>query len=558
MFANSSSAFGIKPAGTTGTSIFGQPQQQPQQTTGTSLFGGNNAQTQAQPSTATQSMFGNNSTTPATGSLFGGGGTGAFGQQNQQKPAGTGLFGQQSTGGLFGQISTATAAEWRDGDGDRINQQQQQQQQQPQQGAGTGTGLFGQSNTGGSLFGQNNQQQQQQQQGGTGTGLFGQSNAGGTGTGLFGQNNQQQQGTGNSLFGQSNTGGTGTGLFGQNNQQQQQGATGGGLFGQSTTGGTGLFGQNNQSTAGGGLFGQNNQQSTAGTGLFGQNAGTGMFGQSQQQQPQQQQQSSLFGGGNTQQNGSSLWGKPAGQQQPQIGNQQAPPFTKTTKFNDLPDEMKRFFEQIDTHIQGRVQISKELHQRKLGEEATKGQELVRSVHRDLAQTSTTIRNDLQFTRDLKAKADQAVQDTIVACRIVDGFKNTQANGGYLKDHASFPLEFFTRITRQTKERLAWYKSTIEQIERKLSSMASQPTITPQRVVSALQAQHATFLSLAGRTATLDADLQKIKAIYTQLWRARTGSVRDPFDGGADIDEQGLGPGVSVNGIGGSFSMLNVR
>ncbi|KAK1219395.1 Nucleoporin nup49/NSP49 (Nuclear pore protein nup49/NSP49) [Marasmius sp. AFHP31] len=532
-------------------------------------------------------MFGNNTTTPATGSLFGGGGTGAFGQQNQQKPAGTGLFGQQSTGGLFGQNNQQQQQSGGTGMGTGLFGQsntggagtglfgQNQNQQQQQQGAGTGTGPFGQSNTGGSLFGQNNQQQQQQQ-GGTGTGMFGQNNAGGTGTGLFGQNNQQQQGTGNSLFGQSNTGGTGMGLFGQNNQQQQQqGATGGGLFGQSTTGGgtgTGLFGQNNQSTAGGGLFGQNNQQSTAGTGLFGQNTGTGLFGQSQQQQPQQQQ-SSLFGGGNTQQNGSSLWGKPAGQQQPHsfdsihraatqimrdVSNQQAPPFTKTTKFNDLPDEMKRFFEQIDTHIQGRVQISKELHQRKLGEEATKGQELVRSVHRDLAQTSTTIRNDLQFTRDLKAKADQAVQDTIVACRVVDGFKNTQANGGYLKDHASFPLEFFTRITRQTKERLAWYKSTIEQIERKLSSMASQPTITPQRVVSALQAQHATFLSLAGRTATIDADLQKIKAVYTQLWRARTGSVRDPFDGGADIDEQGLGPGVNINGIGGSFSMMNVR
>ena len=55
---------------------------------------------------------------------------------------------------------------------------------------------------------------------------------------------------------------------------------------------------------------------------------------------------------------------------------------------------------------------------------------------------------------------------------------------------------------------------------------------------------------------MDAELQKIKAVYTQLWRARTGSVRDPFDGGADIEEQGLGPGV--NGASLSMSMLNVR
>jgi nucleoporin p58/p45 len=49
------------------------------------------------------------------------------------------------------------------------------------------------------------------------------------------------------------------------------------------------------------------------------------------------------------------------------------------------------------------------------------------------------------------------------------------------------------------------------------------------ISATLQAQHATFLSLAGKTAALDADLHKIKTLYTQLWRAKTGSVRDPFN-----------------------------
>ncbi|KAK7032327.1 Nucleoporin nup49/NSP49 (Nuclear pore protein nup49/NSP49) [Paramarasmius palmivorus] len=495
---------------------------------------------------------------------------------SQQPAAGSSIFGQSTGGtgtgtGLFGQST-----------------------QQQQGGTGTGTGLFGQSN--------------QQQAGGTGTGLFGQSNTG-TGTGLFGQNNQQQQpaAAGNSIFGQNaQQPAAGTSLFGQNNQQQggsnlfgntqQNNTTGGGLFGnnqqatgnslfgqnnQTTNTGGGLFGQNTQtSNTGGGLFGQNNQNTNTSGGIFGQNnqqnaGGTGIFGQTQQGQANTgfgQPQQNAFGGGNsifgnnagantgsnlfgsTQQSQlggtGSMFGKPLGQQS-QINTQQPPPFTKTTKFNDLPDQLKKVFEDIDAHIQGRVQISKDLKQRKLGEEPTKGQELVRAVHRDLSQTSTTIRNDLHFTRDLKAKADQAVQDTIIATRIIDGFKNPQLNGGYLKDHATFPLEFFARITRQTKERLAWYKATIEQIERKLSSMATQQNITPQRITSTLQAQHATFLALASRTAALDAELQKIKALYTQLWRARTGSVRDPFDGGADI-EQSLGGGDL------GLSSLNVR
>jgi nucleoporin p58/p45 len=73
------------------------------------------------------------------------------------------------------------------------------------------------------------------------------------------------------------------------------------------------------------------------------------------------------------------------------------PFTKSTKFNDLPDNVKKTFEDIETlnivailphfklgfraHVQGRVQISKDLKQRKVGEEATKGQDLIRKTHK---------------------------------------------------------------------------------------------------------------------------------------------------------------------------------
>ena len=68
---------------------------------------------------------------------------------------------------------------------------------------------------------------------------------------------------------------------------------------------------------------------------------------------------------------------------------------------------------------------------------------------------------MQHTRDLKLKAEQTVQDTIVATRIIEGFRNPQQHGQYLKTHANFPLEFFTRVAEQIRERLRWYKATIE-------------------------------------------------------------------------------------------------
>lgn len=182
----------------------------------------------------------------------------------------------------------------------------QQQQQQPT------TSLFGNTNntstnTGGGLFGsQNNQTATQGQTGATGGGLFGggfgtqNKPATTTGGGLFGSTPAQPAGT--SLFG--NTGATGgfgntgaatggTSLFGntQNNQQQQTGAQPagqtGGLFG-----GGSLFGNNTANKpAGGGLFGSTGAQPATGGGLFGN------LGQSQPQQQQQQQQNTGFGTG---------------------------------------------------------------------------------------------------------------------------------------------------------------------------------------------------------------------------------------------------------------------
>ncbi|KAJ7227396.1 hypothetical protein GGX14DRAFT_419409 [Mycena pura] len=521
-FPTSSAAFGIKSNPTNNTSIFGQPK-------------------------------------PPTGGLFAPQSGNAFGQTAQPNP----LFGSQNqqqtqTGGAFGQTQQPAS-------GGLFGQAQQNQPAaggslfgQPQQQPAATGGLFGQTQNqqppaGSSLFGQPQNQQ-------SGGGAFGQSTqqpaAGG---GLFGQSTQQPA-TGGGLFGQS-TQQPSAGLFGTS--QNQQPATGG-LFGQPQNQQTaapsgGLFGQNNAQT-GGGLFGtsQQNQQpaSGSGSGLFGSNplfgapkpAGTGLFGGSTN--AQQPQQTNFFGNTSTNTNplfgstgnaSNSMFAPKPPQQQSFQASQGASLFAKSTKFNDLPDGVKKTLEEIDSHIQARIQISKDLHQRKLGDEATRGQEMIRAVHKDLINTTTAIRKDLNFTRDLKAKTDQTVQDTIVAIRIIDGYRNPHANAAYLKDHAGFPLEFFSRVTAQMRERLAWYKSTIEQIERKLSSSAGQAQYSPQAIHATLQSQHATFLALASKTAAVDAQLQKIKQIYTQLWRAKTGSHRDPFE--ADVAEgQDLGLG----------------
>jgi len=384
----------------------------------------------------------------------------------------------------------------------------------------------GQMGTQPSLFsGFTQQNQQSQQQGQPTQSLFGN----------VGQIQQQQQQPGLSLPGQppvNQSGGTPS-LFGSSTTNAAQ---------PPSTGGTSTFG--GSWNTGNPLLPKSAFGGGAPTGQFQIGTGLSLFGQ--QPQPQQQQNtgfgtSFLAPDQNQAQQASAFSSsinpaKPStGFGLPTIATQQSgvhpgqPLFTRSTKFNDLPDHVKKTFEDIDTHIQGRVHISKDLKQRKVGEEATKGQDLIRRAHKDLINSITVLQNDILNTRDLKAKVDQSVQDTIVAVHIIDGFRNPQQHGAYLRNHANFPLEFFTRITDQMRRRLQSYKETIEQIERKLTSAAQQVQYTPQAISATLEAQNASFVALANKTAALDAELQRLKTLYTQLWRAKTGSMRDPFN-----------------------------
>ncbi|KAH7341907.1 hypothetical protein B0J17DRAFT_765901 [Rhizoctonia solani] len=345
---------------------------------------------------------------------------------------------------------------------------------------------------GGSLFGSNTTQTTPAAPAATG-GLFGatsqQTTAPATG-GLFGST-------------QPATGTTGAGLFGaQQPAANTTTGTTGGLFGaqpaNATTGNTG------------GLFGaQPATNTTTGGGLFGGQTGTNTAGSS-------------FG-----------FGAPAATATPaQPAAQPSGPFTRTTKFNDLPDTQKKVFEEIESFIQGRVQISVELKAQKLGEEIQKEQAALDELNKSLSTAASALSSDRLAVDDQRIKTDQNLQDALIATRIIDGFTKPQQVGSYLTSYANFPLEYFTRQVEEMKDRVQRYKSTMEQIERKLAqvyeSNSTQPAPSPQAIANALRAQHATLTALAARTAEIDATVQKHKATYTTRWRAQTGSARDPF------------------------------
>jgi nuclear pore complex protein Nup98-Nup96 len=223
-------------------------------------------------------------------------------------------------------------------------------------GGGQANNVFGNTNTGGSLFGQANKPATGGLFGNNAPtpqpsgGLFGTSNNTNAGFGGFGNQQQEQPkagfsfgntnpstgfGSGGTGFGSNNTNtNTGGGLFGNNNNQQPNTGFGNNQQQQPASNPFGGFGanaqnqnQSNTNPAFGG-FGQNNQQKPGG--LFGNNPTTnttgGLFSGTPTNQQQQQPAGGLFGNNNnnnTQQSGTSLFGKPASTGTSLFGNNNA-------------------------------------------------------------------------------------------------------------------------------------------------------------------------------------------------------------------------------------------
>lgn len=225
---------------------------------------------------------------------------------------------------------------------------------------------------------------------------------------------------------------------------------------------------------------------------------------------------------------------------------QASEITGSTKFNDLPEEFKRIFEAVETGIQKQTNIAQELKSKNLGAEPDKGRAQLQRVAKTAIAIDNTLSLDSGFVADLKVKGSQALDELVVATKIVDGFLHPNQYPDNLTVWAGFPFAYFSALSDQLSERLQRYKLIVEQIERKIIAASSQAQTSPQAIAQALRAQHSTFMNLTAKTAELDARLTRIKNVYRDLWRAHTGSARDPFDrknGG--LDELGVG-GLSVS------------
>ncbi|KAI8457592.1 hypothetical protein BY996DRAFT_6411533 [Phakopsora pachyrhizi] len=442
-------------------SLFGSSNQP----TTTNLFGSNTANQQQTNSAPSAGLFGNlnqqaSGLTPSTTNNI-------FGAQNQN----TNASNVSQTGGLFGSNATTSST---------LNS--------PAPG-----GMFGATTNSNNLL--------------SGSGLFGSSKpltsipapASAATAGLFGATNNNSANTITQPPG-------GTGLFGSNAAQPSQG-----LFGSSVTstpatgtGATSIFGNSTQTSNNNSNLAQNNN-------IFGSlnnsqprnlNTGTSsLFSSTSQNNNQSLASGGLFGPKN-----------PLSMIAPGSGVSQANSiFTRTTRFNDLPDDSKKQLEMLDALIQSQCRYADALKALQLGTEINEGTSLLRQVTSEMYTASASITTSSNLLDSIRQKIDADVSDLLKLSSIIESSQSNQRinNLATQSSSTSSSLPLLDPIPNPLKFQFDYFS-----------------------IVPALKAQYSTFMVLADRVAQLDTELRSLKDEYREIWRHQTGSVRDPF---AEVD-----------------------
>ncbi|RSH77649.1 uncharacterized protein EHS24_003210 [Apiotrichum porosum] len=352
--------------------------------------------------------------------------------------------------------------------------------------------------------------------------------------GLFGSTPAASAST-SSLFGAKPA--TGGSLFG-GQQQQTQPATGG-LFGSTSAQPaqtSSLFGAQQQQPAQqtSSLFGSTTAQ-PATSSIFGAQAAAptgGLFGQQQQQQ---QPASSIFGAQQQPAQTTSLFGQPAAAQasNPLQASTTAGPssgISKTTKFSDLPDPVQKTIEQMDAWIKDQKQVGASIDTENIGRAIWQTSGDVKAASdAAIAQGLHSLKATLE---QLAEKVSSEAQDLQKLLETWEAAKPADARHGAVRPvpHRDFPQEYFGRVAQGLEERVNRYKRTITLLTRAVTSVANDnETLNPQVVAQTIQNNQQALISLAAQLEGLQLRMNALRTNFTEDYRERTNSMRDPFE-----------------------------
>ncbi|KAI9333693.1 hypothetical protein BDR26DRAFT_921228 [Obelidium mucronatum] len=308
-------------------------------------------------------------------------------------------------------------------------------------------------------------------------------------------------------------------LFGQAPAQQPQPQPGGGgLFGAvapapaaTPGGGGGLFGAPAAATpattapATTSLFGASQPQNTpANTGLFGAPAAPAAS-------------SSLFGAATTAANTTA---------NAQTQQQQPTAIEKSTRYGELPENIRSELNAFETFVQKQIELSEEIAASGFTKRINASRSEFKNIELKYQGLKSLLDRDNALIQNLRGMVGKEMKTADFATRFVDSYQTHRQASMTFNNTDSF--QYFVNLTNNLESRLQSYRQTIDDLERHLQYSSQKSQYSPQAIAEIIKQQHDSFLVIASKVSAAHEALGKQRDAFLAYRKKYFGDNKNPF------------------------------
>nr|CAG4641186.1 EOG090X0D34 [Eulimnadia texana] len=193
---------------------------------------------------------------------------------------------------------------------------------------------------------------------------------------------------------------------------------------------------------------------------------------------------------------------------------------KAIKENTIPNEINQSVEDFKKFVKDQ-KIKKE----EVARGSEKGLEKVSQEIEALRKLLATLASGVQRHASL---ANKLKYDVALEFQNVEIAQRTKETAASMQIDNVGPLKYFFRLVTSFEENMQAYRQQIDEIERDLTALSRQQSLTPQELTNGLKKIHESLISLASKVYAVHSSLQNFKETYLDFRRRYHGDTTDIF------------------------------
>ncbi|KAI9015552.1 hypothetical protein DFJ74DRAFT_267721 [Hyaloraphidium curvatum] len=186
---------------------------------------------------------------------------------------------------------------------------------------------------------------------------------------------------------------------------------------------------------------------------------------------------------------------------------------RTTKFLDLPMEIRAQFEKLEAAIQNERDLAETVRNSGTFAAIRRISEAKEQLSSKVDAVKSLLDGDGRLIEDLKSKVNNELRNAELVARHIDRMKDPAKARTASIAAQEATADYFQRLAGTYEERVRQYRVLIEEIERNLESLESSDRFDPKALGDIIRAQNESFMGLATKVAAVHDEIARQKAIW---------------------------------------------